>query len=174
MRRGVDEAVDVRLIGGPAELDAVTRVLDEAFAGGGDGRRYAAASGGERRYRRYVVDAASVSSSPVEAAERAKRARDLPGEVAALVAGEESLRSAPWYPVRAGDVVAVDCGDGGAVYEVADSDEGEVLRLLSSDPGCGGVCVDTMPGDPLFELWFEAGPDRLTVLRGGRVVHPNR
>ncbi|MFK8912837.1 hypothetical protein ACJA3G_38320, partial [Streptomyces sp. YS-3] len=53
-------------------------------------------------------------TSPVGRATDARRHRDLPGEVSALMAGHEELTQAPWYPTRPGDRLVVtfeECGD---------------------------------------------------------------
>ncbi|TQE35451.1 hypothetical protein [Streptomyces ipomoeae] len=125
--------------------------------------------------------------SPLARAEDAKRRRDLVGELSALMSAGNALESAPWYPCRHGDVVHVHyeatptmpaCGE---TYIVRDAGEGLMsLRLLAD-----GVARDAGPFDgmtagalvveaadcPIYELWFEAGPQRLTVVRDGRVVH---
>lgn len=123
--------------------------------------------------------------SPLARAEDAKRARDLGAEIAALQQGHSDLTSAPWYPARPGDLVHVHYEAGGL------SDAfGETYRVTASDGGflsmqllchtlpdtedleglVGCFAVDDDP-DPLMELWFEAGPHRLTIVREGRPVH---
>lgn len=123
--------------------------------------------------------------SPLERAEDAKRARDLGAEIAALQQGHTDLTSAPWYPVRPGDLVHVHYEAGGMLdafgetYRIAAGSDGFLsMQLLchtlpdTEDPegmvGC--YAVDDDP-DPLMELWFEAGPHRLTIVRDGQVVH---
>lgn len=124
--------------------------------------------------------------SPLEQAEDAKRARDLGGELGALMAGDEALTSAAWYPARHGDLVHVHYEQAGTIppvgetylVEAIDDNEGLFkLRLLCSshtdddaDTGVAAFEADAAD-DPLYELWFEAGPQRLTVVRDGRVVH---
>ncbi|MDX2667423.1 hypothetical protein [Streptomyces stelliscabiei] len=132
--------------------------------------------------------------SPLAQAEDAKRKRDLVGELSALVSAERALESAPWYPCRPGDLVHVHYEAGGEMaafgetYIVGDaSDTGDTppdpmsLVLLAhtlpaSTPeddvkGMTG-CFEAEAADcPVHELWFEAGPHRLTIVRDGRVVH---
>ncbi|MFI1535483.1 hypothetical protein [Streptomyces anandii] len=126
--------------------------------------------------------------SPLEAAEAAKRARDLGGEVAALMAAEAALKAAPWYPSRAGDLVHVhyDATTAGSdafgetyVVEADDAHPGELqLRLLhhtaKDDTLAGCFAPAETPDEPLYQLWFEAGAHLLTIVRNGRVVHDGR
>ncbi|MFJ2514667.1 hypothetical protein ACIPEL_15235 [Streptomyces griseoviridis] len=123
--------------------------------------------------------------SPLAAAEDAKRRRDLGGEVAALMSGHDRLTTAAWYPARPGDLVHVHYeGVGtlpafGETYLVAAGDHGFLtLRLLahtlpegeSGDGMVGCFAVEDDP-EPLTEVWMEAGPHRLTIVRDGRPVH---
>lgn len=127
--------------------------------------------------------ATTAAASPLAQAEDAKRARDLGGEIGALMAGERALTSAAWYPARHGDIVHVHYEQAGTnppvgeTYLVEAIDGGLfTLRLLChSHPGDddsdeGAFAVEAAD-DPLYELWFEAGPQRLTIVRDGRVVH---
>lgn len=124
-------------------------------------------------------------ASPLERSGAAKRRRDLPGEIDALMGGQRALESAPWYPARPGDVVHV-AYDAipphfpahGETYivERPDGDGWFGLRLLThtrpaSMGAPGDFAVDDDP-DPLFTPWMEAGPHSLTIVRDGRVVHP--
>ncbi|HET8969423.1 MAG TPA: hypothetical protein VFN19_00070, partial [Candidatus Nanopelagicales bacterium] len=98
-----------------------------------------------------------------------------------------SLTSAPWHPSRPGDIVHVAYEETGTMpaagetYLVGDAGDGLMsLTLLSQTfPGLAvedaaavsGVFVAEAADDPLYELWFEAGPHRLTIVRDGRTVH---
>ncbi|MFI6274276.1 hypothetical protein [Streptomyces sp. NPDC050988] len=121
--------------------------------------------------------------SPLAQAEDAKRARDLGGELGALMAGGRALQSAPWYPTRAGDLVHVHYEPAGTMPAF-----GETYAVEPRDgfPNSLQLCLightapdDSMTGffapgpieEPLYEAWFEAGPQRLTIVRDGRVVH---
>ncbi|MFJ9381855.1 hypothetical protein [Streptomyces sp. NPDC101455] len=123
--------------------------------------------------------------SPLAQAEDAKRARDLVGEVGILMSAGADLESAPWHPVRPGDLVHVHYETGGRsdafgeTYIVAAGQHGFLsMQLLAHTlpegedtaglVGCFAVEDDP---DPLMELWFEAGPHRLTIVRDGRPVH---
>ncbi|MFE9923296.1 hypothetical protein ACFYQA_17425 [Streptomyces sp. NPDC005774] len=123
--------------------------------------------------------------SPLAQAEDAKRARDLGAEIAALQQGHTDLTSAPWYPARPGDLVHVhyeqagQCPAFGETYLIAAAADGFLSMQLLCDTlpdgedrhgmvGCYAVEDDP---DPLMELWFEAGPHRLTLVRDGRPVH---
>ena len=123
--------------------------------------------------------------SPLEKAEDAKRRRDLAGEVDVLMSAGADLESAPWHPVRPGDLVHVHYEAGGSsdafgeTYIVAAGQHGFLsMQLLAHTlpeaedtaglVGCFAVEDDP---DPLMELWFEAGPHRLTIVRDGRPVH---
>jgi hypothetical protein len=123
--------------------------------------------------------------SPLAQAEDAKRARDLGGELGALMAGERALTSAAWYPARHGDIVHVHYEQAGTIPPVGETylveaieDQGLFkLRLLchshtddDADTGLAAFEADATD-DPLYELWFEAGPQRLTIVRDGRTVH---
>lgn len=120
--------------------------------------------------------------SPLQQAEDAKRARDLGGELGALLEGGRSLESAPWYPAQAGDIIHVHYEQAGTIppcgetYLVQPGDGGLFrLSLLShshtEDSDEPGPFESVATDDPLFELWFEAGAHRLTIVRHGRVVH---
>lgn len=123
--------------------------------------------------------------SPLARAEDAKRARDLVGEVGILMSAGADLESAPWSPVRPGDLVHVHYEAGGLsdafgeTYRIAAGKHGFLsMQLLAhtlpeSEDTAGLVgcfAVEDDP-DPLMGLWFEAGPHRLTIVRDGRPVH---
>jgi hypothetical protein len=132
--------------------------------------------------------------SPLAQAEAAKRARDLGGEIGALTSAHDRLTSAAWYPVRPGDLVHVHyeatptMAAFGETYIVGDAREpgdtapgllGMVLlahTLPEATPeddvkGMTGVFEAEAHDDPIYDLWFEAGPQRLTIVRDGQVVH---
>jgi hypothetical protein len=123
--------------------------------------------------------------SPLAQAEDAKRRRDIVGEVGALMAAGADLESAPWYPVRPGDLVHVHYEAGGLsdafgeTYLVAAGAAGFLsMQLLAhtlpeTEDTAGLVGCFAVEDDPapLMELWFEAGPHRLTIIRDGRPVH---
>lgn len=123
--------------------------------------------------------------SPVAQAEDAKRARDIDGEISALQRGHTALTSAPWYPSRPGDLVHVHYEAGGLseafgeTYLVTLGKGGFLSMQLLCHSLPDGEDVQGMVGcfaadddpDPLMELWMEAGPHRLTVIRDGRPVH---
>ncbi|MCZ4609714.1 hypothetical protein O3S80_39300 [Streptomyces sp. Lzd4kr] len=125
--------------------------------------------------------------SPLAQAEDAKRRRDLEGEIGALTAGHDALTSAPWYPAKPGDLVHVHheaigtTPAFGETYLVAPgmADGFASMQLLAHtlppdteflDGLVGCFAVDDDP-DPLTELWMEAGPHLLTIVRDGRPVH---
>jgi hypothetical protein len=123
--------------------------------------------------------------SPLAQAEDAKRARDLAGEIGILMSAGADLESAPWHPVRPGDLVHVHyeavstMPAFGETYLIAAGEGGFLsMQLLAhtlpeAEDTAGMVgcfAVDDDP-DPLMELWFEAGPHRLTIVRDGLVVH---
>ncbi|MDX2539825.1 hypothetical protein PV437_42730 [Streptomyces scabiei] len=127
--------------------------------------------------------------SPLAQAEDAKRRRDLVGELDALVSAGRELESAPWYPCRPGDLVHVAhdaVGDVplipafGETYIVGDAGDGLMsMQLLAHTLPEGTEHAEGMVGCfaaeaadcPIYELWFEGGPHRLTIVRDGRVVH---
>lgn len=123
---------------------------------------------------------------PLAQAEAAKRARDLGGELGILMAGDEALTSAAWYPARYGDLIHVHYEQTpaarafGETYLVEQPQECHPedlqlqLRLVhhnSPHDELSGWFAPSDLGDPLYDLWFEAGPQRLTIVRDGRVVH---
>jgi hypothetical protein len=125
-------------------------------------------------------------ASPVAQADDAKRRRDLVGEIHALTAGYDRLTNAPWYPARPGDLVHVhyeqigDTAAFGETYVVGPARHGFLsLQLLAhslpsgvepDDFGVGCFAVEDDP-DPLTDVWMEAGPQRLTIVRDGHPVH---
>lgn len=122
--------------------------------------------------------------TPVEHVEDAHRRRDFFGVIEAAHAGQQSLESQPWYPARHGDIVHIayegfgpDVPAHGETYivEQPEVDGWYNLRVLAhSQPGAideAGVFATEDDPDPLMEMWFEAGPHRLTIVRNGRVVH---
>jgi hypothetical protein len=128
--------------------------------------------------------ATTAAVSPLAQAEDAKRARDIDGEIGALMDGERALQSAPWYPVRPGDLVHIAYEAAGVhaafgeTYIVGDAGDGlSSMRLLAhtcpvgAGDGMVGCFAVEAADDPVYEAWFEAGPHRLTIVRDGRVVH---
>ncbi|RCG21940.1 hypothetical protein DQ384_36385 [Sphaerisporangium album] len=125
---------------------------------------------------------ASPAVSPLAQAEDAKGRRDIVGELDALTDGQRSMESAPWYPARAGDVVHIHYEGVPAVtptlgetyvVEHSATEGGLLLRALHHTPGMvgPGAFAPGLVDDPLMEIWFEAGPAALTIVRDGRVVH---
>lgn len=132
-----------------------------------------------------------VQLSPLAQAEDAKRRRDIEGEIGALMAAGSALESAPWYPTRPGDLVHVhyeqagDMPPFGETYIVADAGDGLLgMQLLAhtlpetvagmdaeTTAAMAGVFAAEAADCPVYELWFEAGPHRLTIVRDGRPVH---
>lgn len=125
--------------------------------------------------------------SPLTQAEDAKRRRDFRGEVEAIQDGARSLASAPWYPARPGDIVHVRFEEipgvlpaFGETYLIEATEAGPdgwlaVTMLASSvapelGSGDDGFATDCDP-DPLMTMWVEAGPQALTIVRDGAVVH---
>ncbi|MDX2681073.1 hypothetical protein [Streptomyces soliscabiei] len=135
------------------------------------------------------VTARTENVSPLAQAEDAKRRRDLGGELGALMQAGAALESAPWYPCRPGDLVHVHhpaVGDvplvpaWGETYIVGDAGDGLMsLQLLAhtlpdTTPHADGMtgCYAAEGADePIYEMWFEAGPHLLTIVRDGRPVH---
>ncbi|MEI5522492.1 hypothetical protein WB388_17975 [Streptomyces brasiliscabiei] len=135
----------------------------------------------------FTTDTETVS--PLAQAEEAKRNRDLVGELDALMSAGQALESAPWYPCRPGDLVHVRydaVGDVplipafGETYVIGDAGDGLLsMKLLAHSLADGTEHAEGMVGCfaaeaadcPIYELWFEGGPHRLTIVRDGRVVH---
>ncbi|AVV46431.1 hypothetical protein PYK79_45100 [Streptomyces sp. ID05-04B] len=123
--------------------------------------------------------------SPLVQADDARRAGDLDGETRALMAAGIGLESAPWQPARPGDLVHLhypasgDVPQFGETYIVGDAGDGLLsLQLLAHTlpatedvDGMTGCFASDASDQPLYELWFEAGPHLLTIVRDGRPVH---
>ncbi|NEB00597.1 hypothetical protein [Streptomyces sp. SID13726] len=123
--------------------------------------------------------------SPLAQAEDAKRRRNLVDELAALTGANQRLVSAPWYPARPGDLVHVhyeQAGESpatGETYIVSDAGDGLLsMQLLALSPTVppaqeqfAGAFACEASDSPLHEAWFEAGPQRLTIVRDGQAVH---
>jgi hypothetical protein len=124
--------------------------------------------------------------SPLAQAEDAKRRRSIVDEVSALVSAGNALESAPWYPTRPWDLVHVHhpaLGSTpvfGETYIVGDTGDGLLsLQLLAHTLPGTVPYADEMVGHyaaeaadcPIYGPWFEAGSQRLTIVRDGRPVH---
>lgn len=213
--------VDVRLMGQRGDVDAAERALRAALVipgEQGDGRDYPNRRGaGIRRYLTATgvapaaagaaatvpagdADAAEPdaadSRSPRERVRLAEAARDLFGQVDALVDGVAELMRQSWYPLVEGDVVlwaaaayGLPPGPGTTYVALAERDAAgcALLRPVSST-GEGddedqdddqALTEQDWYGVPaaaieLVELWMESERDEITVIRGGRVVHGPR
>lgn len=125
----------------------------------------------------------STPKSPLAQAEDAKHRGDTVGQLYALSGGHDQLVTAPWYPVLPGDLVHVHYEATptlpayGETYLIGDVGGGLKSMQLINDTydgeldGMTGICAVEAADDPLYELWFEAGPQRLTIVRDGRPVH---
>lgn len=108
-----------------------------------------------------------MSESPLSRAEDAKRNRDLGAEIGILTSAGVDLESQPWYPLRPGDVVLMSTADGAIGETYLGVDDGFETAL-----SCTSSTEDTVSEAPipLHDLWFEAEPSTLVVIRAGRVV----
>ncbi|GAA3550457.1 hypothetical protein GCM10022419_033360 [Nonomuraea rosea] len=122
--------------------------------------------------------------APREQIDDAHRRRDFFGVIEAARAGQQTLEAQPWYPARHGDIVHIayegfgpDVPAHGETYivEQPEVDGWFNLRTLAHSErdsiAEAGVFATSDDPDPLMEMWFEAGPHRLTIVRDGRVVH---
>ncbi|MFF5004657.1 hypothetical protein ACFY3G_17720 [Streptomyces phaeochromogenes] len=134
--------------------------------------------------RLYGRPSAAEAASPLAQAEGYKRARDIVGEIGALTGAHDGLTSAPWHPLRPGDLVHIayeqagDMAPFGETHIVANAGGGLMsMKLLAHTAraedaeGMVGCFATEAADDPLYEAWFEAGPQRLVVVRDGLVVH---
>ncbi|MEV4858954.1 hypothetical protein [Streptomyces ossamyceticus] len=135
-----------------------------------------------------------VEDSPLTQAEDAHTRRDIGAMVDVLTHADHQLTHAPWYPARPGDLVHVHYEAGGQApafgetyivgdaREPGDADPGLLSMVLLAHTlteetpeddvkAWTGVYEVEAHDDPIYEPWFEAGPQRLTVVRDGRVVH---
>lgn len=134
------------------------------------------------------------AAAPLAQSDAAKARRDVGAMVEVLTHADHQLTRAPWYPVRPGDLVHVhyepagDMPAFGETYIVSNAGEpGETPPDLLSMVLLAHTLPDSTPeddvkamtgcfeaeaaDDPLYTAWFEAGPQRLTIVRDGRVVH---
>lgn len=185
----ITEAIE-RLIPGATPAFLSVQVTEQAPAGPAGGAHTwtgSPAAVAERVFTAlYGRPAADAPPSPLAQAEAAKRARDIGAEITALHQADAALTGAHWHPLRPGDLVHVhyeQAGDFpafGETYLVGDAGEGLMtLDLLAHTcplmddelRGSIGCFTAEASDDPLYELWFEAGPHRLTIVRDGQVVH---
>jgi hypothetical protein len=127
------------------------------------------------------------TASPLAQSDAAHARRDAAGVVDSLTGAEQKLTGADWYPVRPGDLVHVHYEAGGETpafgetYVIGHVGAGLMsMQLLAhtlpesagapEEIGVGFFAADAAD-DPLYTAWFEAGPQRLTIVRDGRVVH---
>lgn len=117
--------------------------------------------------------------SPAERVEAAKRDRDIAGEIGALVQGHAHLESASWHPAQPGDLVHVGysaMGERspawGETYEVTNELSLRLIHHTAPKGAFVGAYAPGLVGDPLMEVWMEAGPHNVTVIRQGRCVYP--
>ncbi len=115
--------------------------------------------------------------SPNETAIKAMHHSHLGTAMTVLQAAEDNLEAQPWYPLQAGDVVlsasAEDVGIGLTYLAEADerSASGVSLRLVSVTGADASDIADEDEHFPFTDLWFDAQPGTLTVIRAGHVVH---
>lgn len=125
---------------------------------------------------------------------QAADAPDVVAEVEILNRAHAQLAAASWHPMRPGDLVHVHYEAGGEMpafgetyivddaAEPSDTPPGLMSMVLlahtlpASTPeadvkGMTGHFEAEACDDPVYEAWFEAGPQRLTIVRDGRVVH---
>lgn len=172
------------------ELDAHETALREVLTIPGQSsqdypnRRHAGA--GQPGCRRYLESAGTRTSRtrpeptlpPRAAAEQAKARRDLGGELGALMAADADLETQPWAPLQAGDVVLCSSPARDEVPAI-----GETYLAIDGDTDLAGhamlrpvsttyrqTCDDDEPL-AFYDLWFEAGPSSLAVIRAGAVIH---
>ncbi|MGW0821786.1 hypothetical protein [Streptomyces sp. NPDC002845] len=98
---------------------------------------------------------------------------------------DRDLTSAPWHPLRPGDVVHVHYPASTALpahdetYLISDAGDGLMSMNLFATTHPASDAEGAFVGDfaverttdPLYGAWAEAGPERLTIVRDGRVVH---
>lgn len=115
--------------------------------------------------------------SPRRAAEDAKVRRDLGAEIAVLTDADSDLRARPWFPIQVGDVVcwSVDLPDGryGETLIAVDepnwsTEAGAPLRKVSATR----LDQDSRwEYEDFYDIWFEAGPSKIAIIRHGHLVH---
>ncbi len=181
---GIGRPVEARLIGEPEHVEAVVEAMRQVLEiphvrPPRSGRK------GDGHLSYFAITSirkAGARPAPLVQAHEAKARRDPASELEVLTTADRELRSQPWFPIRPGDVVTwwielpnVPGGHGETLLAVDEPDPmtegdqaGAPLRLVSQSQSARFV----NPALQSFnDLWFEAGPDRLTVIRAGRVVH---
>lgn len=164
----------IRLMGTPKRVEAFASVLRGVFTVVEESpdRANRPPSAQVRRYLDIELRAEpEPAPSPLSLATDAKRRRDLLGEIGILQTADADLKAQPWLPLQRGDIVLVDyrSPELGSTY-LADGDdtrEGPELHLISARHQIG---EQDWPVS-LYELWFEAGPAALTIIRGGQIIH---
>lgn len=194
-----DDEGEIRLMGSQAFIGAAIQRIGTAVDVSYDGNLRANRSGDGHRAHAHIrlagpaAPVAIDTPSPREAAEQAKARRDLGGEIDALSAADRELRTQPWFPIRPGDVVcwSVDMPDGdrhGETLIAVDAPDwsteaGAPLRKVSQTPyeTIGAATDDSAEQveedqaneqyEDFYDIWFEAGPAKIAVLRHGQLVH---
>lgn len=143
------------------------------------------------------VEAADEPSAGEAAAGQAHDRRDIDGEFAPLIAAVRELRAQPWFPIQPGDVVCWSIDrpggrHGETLIAVKDpgwaAEAGTPLQKMSETPyeTVGSVEIeldddaqsDDQSGqgraphyEDFYDIWFEAGPANIAVIRHGQLVH---
>lgn len=189
------ELAKIRIMGSEpvvtAAIERIGQVLDMAYDGNLLPQRHGE---GVRAYLDVAAPGNGSASSPRALAEDAKRRRDIDGEISTLRAADQELRNQPWFPIQAGDVVvwSVDLPGGRhgeTLLAVEDPDYptqgGAPLKKVSETLHDLGDDADedqdaelddeqpvSLPGyEDFYDLWFEAGPSSVAVIRQGQLVH---
>lgn len=182
----ITEAIE-RLVPGAAPANMTVEVCEQLL-GGGQNRWTGRPDGLAEKVFAALFGRPRTGEerSPRAQAEDAKRARDIGAELGIVMAAAAELGKAPWYPARPGDLVHIhyeQAGESpafGETYIVGDAG-GDLLSLqllththphVDDESDCCVGCLAAEASDePLYEAWFEAGPQRLTIVRDGRPVH---
>lgn len=182
-----DDEGQVRLMGTQAFIHAAVQRLGTAVDVSYDGNMRANRHGSGYRGHAHIrlVDPTPASGgeqlSPRQAAEDAKARRDLGAELGVLTAADDDLRAQPWFPIQPGDVVcwSIDMLDGSRYGEtlvaVDDPDwsteAGASLRKVSATAESAKPTSDGPDYEDFYDIWFEAGPAKIAIIRHGHLVH---
>ncbi len=183
------ELTHVRVSGPAAAVEAIVRQLRRDLEVAEESRDYPnRREPGVRRYLSLIVDLEQGAGrrAPRAQAEQAKARRDIEAELGILMGAAHALSSQPWFPIRPGDVVAWwvelpgdPAGHGETLVAVANAsrqtEAGAPLQRVSETEHGLGQDDAGGPEEPRYEdfqdVWFEAGPEQVTVIRAGRIVH---
>lgn len=181
-----DDEGEIRIMGSQAfigsAIERIRAAMDVSYDGNLRANRYGDGYRAHAHVRLTQPPApADDDLSPRAAAEQAKRHRDLVSEIGILTSADHELRAQPWFPIQPGDVVcwSIDLHDGGRHGETlvaiddpdSSTEAGAPLRKVSQTPHGAARADRELEYEDFYDVWFEAGPTKVAVIRHGQLVH---